>query len=366
MSNIRDFVDTNVRHRIDKVSNNNSDFFDPDLLLVEGHFDELKTFCVDAEKRMAAILQSLATQSHIYSSNSNIAPGSSSIYQNLSALALATPPAGPNITTHQVSTPTTPNLKSQSPSSVDVDQTLCDPSRKINGLPNDTTITLTPNQNINSGSRRTLNLLDNKLLQLQQSQSKRNTPKVHDGGSSEKLNPSRKHLKKDEDVIRNIRQHKKLPIVSFLKFLTKSRHKLKHDSLLARTLNHCTNMQSHLTKLYLNYEQTVDMQCLKPIRDMIEVDVPNVIKLRKAFIKSYNDLESLKVKYNIAVQKQKNQLNPSLSNHFTSATYSIIQGSNTHQGNINNKLDQLRREIDEATTKFEQARVSYPLKELEN
>lgn len=147
-------------------------------------------------------------------------------------------------------------------------------------------------------------------------------------------------------------RHKKLSIVGFLKFMVKSSHKLKPDSLLATTLTHCSQLQSQLTKLYLTYEQTIDSQCLKPIQHILEIDIPNVVKLRKLFIKSHNDLESIKAKYNGASQKQQ-QLQ---AGHFTSTSYTITQSS-AHQANIN-KLDQLKKELDDAMTRFEQAKVS--------
>lgn len=396
MSNIRDFVDTNVRHRIDKVSNNNCDFFDPDLLLVEGHFDELRRFCVEAEKRVTMVLQSIASNS--MGANSIGATNHTNIYHNLSSLAAVASMGGSGSLNHLGSADTINNQhnKCQSPSSLDGDKTSGSESGsrlKVYGFSSEPSASSSQNMlnngynnshnnsnnnhittnNISTSGKRLSNLKhhhhpDNNKLSQQQQQ-----PRLllsHEGNTmscdhQQKLstlnNFQQQQITNSDNVVlsTNIKKNKKLPIVGFLKFLSKSRHKLKHDSLLAKTLTHCTILQSHLTQLYLDYEQTIECHCLKPLRDIIEIDIPNVIKLRKLFIKSYNDLESLKAKYNVANQKQRNnhQHNQSLSNHFTNATYSIIQ-SNTQQGNIINKLDQLKREIDDANARFEQARVS--------
>lgn len=156
----------------------------------------------------------------------------------------------------------------------------------------------------------------------------------------------------DDDELRRL---KKLPLVGFTKFLDKSKRMLKSGSLLSDTLQQCASLQNQLTNLYLIHEKAIESQCLKPIQMLIETDVPNIIRLKKLFLKTHNDLESLKAKYSCASQKQHHQQQP-LTNHFTSASYTINQ-NNSQQANIN-KLDQLKKELDDAIIRFEQAKVS--------
>jgi hypothetical protein len=135
------------------------------------------------------------------------------------------------------------------------------------------------------------------------------------------------------------------------KSLCKSASKLKQDSLLATILTHCSKLQTQLTNLHLFYEQMIDTQCLKPIEQMLEVDIPNVLKLKKSYIKANNDLESIRTKYNGASHKQQLQ-----AGNFNNTSYLVTQGG-TQQSSIN-KLELLKNELDESISRFEQAKVS--------
>lgn len=311
MNNIINFVDSNVRQRIDRVSNNNSDFFDQDLLLVERQFEDLKQFCVEAEKRISSLLLSIGSQQTHSSLSSNLTSLTNSAAHD-------NPPAHQASMSPHSETPvapcSSPSIGSASQSCSSTAQTGTQPVSTHHAP------------------------LKSNLYQ-------------QDAGSTLEI---AQFLAQDD-----IRKHKRLPVVSFLKFLVKSQRKLKPDSLLASTLTHSSQLQQQLTKLYIAYEQTIEAYCLKPIQHILEVDAPNVIKLRKLFIKSHNDLESLKVKYNGASQKQQQQQHLQLqAGHFTSTSYTLIQTANSAQQANINKLDHLKKELDEAQTKFEQARVS--------
>lgn len=338
MNNIKNFVDSNVRQRIDRAANNNNDFFGDDLLLVERQFEDMRQVCVEAEKRISALLQSLAS-SPLGAYTQNVQASLNNLSTNLSSTT--------NSSTSLATTATTPTPAASSSTTsmlahlnqANGTQFSSNHSKQSNQLSRFKSVSITnesqatsmiPNQATTTGTATGSN--------------------VSSGGNQ--MHASNSGLN-DTTVIReDIRRHKKLPIVGFLKFLVKSCYKLRPDSLLATTLTHCSQLQTQLTKLYLNYEQTIELQCLKPIQHIIEIDVPNVIKLRKLFIKSHNDLESVKAKYNGASQKQQQMQ----TSHFTSTSYTITQ-SNVQHSNIN-KLDQLKKELDEAVTRFEQARVS--------
>lgn len=313
MNNIKHFVDSNVRQRIDRAANNNNEFFDGQLLLVERQFEDIRHVCMEAEKRISAMLQSLNSAAPLGAYTQNVQAG----LNNLSSL---------NVMASNASTSSgLTNFGGPPPSPADMIH-----QSKSSALPpsNELLSTLATMPSAQTGT----NSIGNQLLS-------------HGGvnDATEKLRDG-------------ISRHKKLPIVGYLKFLVKSCYKLKPDSLLFTTLTHCSQLQTQLTKLYLSYERTIEAQCLKPIQQILEIDAPNVIKLRKLFIKSHNDLESVKAKYNGACQKQQQQQQQIQSSHFTSTSYTIAQSS-AHQANIN-KLDQLKKELDDAVTRFEQARVS--------
>lgn len=290
MSNIKNFVDSNVRQRIDRAANNNNDFFGDDLLLVERQFEDLRCLCIEAEKRISGLLQSI---------NSNSATLVGAYTQNVQA--------------------SLSNLTTTSP------------------------------QPSNSGQ------IVMQMRETQTTKSKQATNTTSHNESKTLSNFISQPSNESTELIDDIKKHKKLPIVGFLRFLLKSKTKLKQDSLLSATFSQCSKLQTQLTNLYLTYEQTIESKCLKPLQQVLEVEVPNVIKLRKIFIKSHNDLESVKAKYNGANQKHMQQQSQQQS-HTTSNSYTIGQ-SNTQQANAN-KVEQLKKEFDEALSRFEQARVS--------
>lgn len=288
MNNIINFVDSNVRQRIDRAANNNNDFFGDDLLLVERQFEHLKDVCVETEKRISAMLQSLP------STNTTTLVGTytQNVHASLS------------------------NLKSTSPQPTSSGQNV------INELqpPKQPSSNPYQNESINIGN----------------SHSQKS---IHPPESSE--------------LVEDIRKHKKLPIVSFLKFLIKSNNKLRSDSILATTFSQCSKLQTQLTKLYLAYEQKVELHCLKPIQQLLETDIPTILKLRKIFIKSHNDLESVRAKYNGANQKQQQSQQILQQQSCNTSIQTTAQ-----QAHII-KIETLRKELDEMLIKFEQARVSH-------
>lgn len=301
MNNIKHFVDSNVRQRIDRVAHNNNEFFTDDMLLAERHFEDIRQACVELEKRISNLLQSIQATPALGAYTHNVQAGLNNLSQNI---------------VHATG------------SGNDCLATGGEATSKSNQLSTTLHSNKSPFDEL---------MLSNNNQSMQQS-----TGSQKDFESAQQLSNDIQH------------RHKKLPIVGFLKFLLKSSHGMKPDSLLVTTFSHCSQLQSQLTKLYLSHEQTIESQCLKPIQHMLEIDIPNVVKLRKSFIKSHNDLESIKAKYNGASQKQQQQLLQ--AGHFTSTSYTITQTS-TQQANIA-KIDQLKKELDEAESKFDQAKVS--------
>lgn len=350
MNNIKHFVDSNVRQRIDRVAHNNNDFFTDDLLLVERQFECLRHICTGAEKRISTLLQSIQSSPSLGAYTHNVQAGLNSLSHNIAQATTSATSINSNSNQNATTNLKLSNLTHQQ------QQATIKPNTSIS-VDYSTSGNVSSQQHVPSitksayDKQKSSNISN--ISQRYSIQTDTNTISANSNNNYNDNNPSNQL---SEDVQQ---RHKKLPIVGFLKFLVKSCYKLKPDSLLATTLTHCSQLQTQITKLYLLYEEEIGSQCLKPIQTIIEIDIPNVIKLRKLFIKSHNDLESVKSKYNGASQKQHQQ--QLLASHSMSSTtsYTITPNSAQQTHQTNNKLDQLKKELDDAVTRFEQARVSF-------
>jgi hypothetical protein len=332
MNNLKNFVDSNVRHRIDRVTNNsgnnsNSDPLSDDLLLVERHFDDLRQFCIDTEKKISNMLQSIhlssATPSQLGAYTQNVQAGLNNLSHNFAQQAV-------NITSS-----TSSNMSSSNNAPSNVIPKSGDGTNK-----NSSTSKMESNPACDPDQ------LPCRLGTITTAGDKAHVLTLQTHYRELRSNVSTE-LKYD-----TLQRFKKLPIVAFYKSLCKSSNKLKQDSLLATTLTYCSKMQAQLTNLYLVYEQMIGTQCLNPIQQMLEIDIPYVLKLKKSYIKAHNDLESIKAKYNGVIQKQQQQQ----SVHFNNTSYLVSQ--NSIQQNNTNKLELLKNELDESVSRFEQSKVS--------
>jgi hypothetical protein len=328
MNNLKNFVDSNVRHRIDRVTlnsgnNGGGDLLNDDLILVERHFDGLREFCVDMEKKISNMLQSIQisstnpSQFGIYTQN--VQAGLNNLSQNLAQQAA--------------------NISLSNPSNMggSIDQ-----GTDVKMFSRNSACLHTSRSNSSSST--------NPSDRCRSSDASDNA--TCDTTSNEPAGQETNIDLPNELNSNTLQKYKKLPIVGFYKALCKSSDKLKQDSILATTLKHCSRMQAQLTNLYLIYEQMIDIQCLKQIQLMLEVDIPNVSRLKKQYIKAHHDYESIKARYNGANQKQQ-QLQ---AGHPATSSYLVPQG-NSQQGN-SNKLESLKNELDESITRLEQAKVS--------
>lgn len=339
MNNIKNFVDSNVRQRIDRVAHHNNETQSDDLLLAERHFDDLRQVCVDAEKKISAMLQSIqstSNPSHLGAYTQNVQAGLNNLSHNigLQAVNIATSTSSNNSATIATATCNSAkipenHMRSQfspsagEPTKLSVQNNVTD-AQQYNSSDSLSTVGNTCGGNRPASSQPSIDL----------------------------------NCHPHEELSNDVQQrHKKLPVVGFYKFLVKSSQLLKQDSLLSATLSQCSQIQIQLTNLYLSHEQFIEVQCLKPIQCMLETDIPNVVKLRKAYLKAHNDYEFLKTKYNGACLKQQQQQQNVQTGHFTSNTSYLISQNSVQQPNTN-KLDQLKIELDEAITRSEQSKVS--------
>lgn len=283
MNNIKSFVDSNVRQRIDRSHGvANHDILTYELSAIERQYEDLRKLCIDAEKRISTLLQTLNTSNN----------------------PCTIPDGQPE-------------------------------SSKSDNRPMSTDNTTKRSQNLN-------------LYQAYIS----SKTKGFDNPILGRLDDKHSNI---------LFRSKKLPMVRFLKFLTRSSHRSKSDSLLALTLSHCSQLQAQLTTLYITYEQAVESQCLRPIESIIENDLPTIMRAKKAFIKSHNDLEAVRAKFNSASQKQislqnQRQNTQQNMNNFSGTSYNIQQTSAQQANTV--KLDILQKELDEAESRFEQSKVS--------
>lgn len=326
LSNIKHFVDSNVRHRIDRATASSSQFIDEDLQLVERKFEQLRDFCVQAEKRISSLLLSLGSSASLSAYTQNLQAS----LTNLSSLAshqhFSIPGSGECLSGSVLTSRNTPNKSS------------------ANTPTTDTSITHHGNTTSSQHLFLSAHATGNTCAGTSATQSTEQP-------TSELSNISG-NIHQHATATTN-KQHKKLPIVGFFKFLVKSQYKLKQDSLLAIALSHCAQLQTQLTRLHLNYEQTIENECLKPLRNILENDLPNIVKLRRSLVRAHNELDSIRSKYNAACQKQQQFQ----TTHFTSNTYTV-QNTTLQQANLQ-KLDQLKKEVEEAEVRFEQAKVSF-------
>lgn len=91
----------------------------------------------------------------------------------------------------------------------------------------------------------------------------------------------------------------------------------------------------------INYEFEVEKDCLASLNHFIENDIPNVIKSRRQLNKATSDMDMYRQRYVVAM-KQSHQSTGS------SATVAAA-----------NKLEAIKQELEEATTKVDQAKDSF-------
>lgn len=104
------------------------------------------------------------------------------------------------------------------------------------------------------------------------------------------------------------------------------------------TLSESSEIQKQLNKELLRFEQDVERLCLSPLNDIMENDIPTVLKSRKHLNKTSSEVDNLKLKLNQAIKH--NQQN----------------GGNQPQQKI--KIDQLTKELQDASLRLVQVKVT--------
>ena len=104
------------------------------------------------------------------------------------------------------------------------------------------------------------------------------------------------------------------------------------------TLSESGEIQKQLSKELLRYEQDVERLCLSPLNDIMENDIPTVLKSRKLLSKTSAEVDNLKLKLNAAIKH----------NQQSSGNSAAQQG----------KIDSLSRELQDASMRLVQVKVS--------
>lgn len=129
---------------------------------------------------------------------------------------------------------------------------------------------------------------------------------------------------------------KKLPEALLAQCMQECSYNLGEGSLLGASLARCATIEEDLGKELLQYETTVDKTVLSAIVNLLEIDFPNVARLRKQLTKLTQDLDIAKTKHQMAVKH-------------------IQQGSN-NPTSIQSKAEALQEELEEISMKVEQCR----------
>ncbi|XP_055876963.1 rho GTPase-activating protein 44-like isoform X6 [Biomphalaria glabrata] len=126
---------------------------------------------------------------------------------------------------------------------------------------------------------------------------------------------------------------KKLPESGLSAALLDSAQTLGTETLLSTVCKLCGECQSNLATEQVNYEIRVETEFINPLQTICDVDIPSIIKLRKALNKSTLDMDSAKSRFSQAVRQ------------------SQVPGANMTTAAA--KAETIKEEYEEATLKVE-------------
>ncbi|GFO00598.1 rho GTPase-activating protein 17 [Plakobranchus ocellatus] len=126
---------------------------------------------------------------------------------------------------------------------------------------------------------------------------------------------------------------KKLPETGLGHSMLESAQILGPDTLLGSACQLCGDCQINLAKEQVQFEMTVEQDFVTPLQNVVDVDIPSIIKLRKNLSKSTLDMDSAKSRFNQAVRQ------------------SHVPGAN--MANAAAKADMIREEFEDASQKVE-------------
>nr|XP_023665025.1 rho GTPase-activating protein 17-like isoform X2 [Paramormyrops kingsleyae] len=128
------------------------------------------------------------------------------------------------------------------------------------------------------------------------------------------------------------KRHKKLPLTALSQAMQDGGSQFGEESLMGKMMEVCGDAEHRLASELMQYEMQIEKDVLDPLNQLAEVDIPNIIKMRKQLARLVLDYDSARARW-------------------LQATKSIISGTNTQA--LTAKADSLKEEVDEAMNKVE-------------
>ncbi|XP_030233774.1 rho GTPase-activating protein 17b isoform X1 [Gadus morhua] len=123
------------------------------------------------------------------------------------------------------------------------------------------------------------------------------------------------------------KRHKKLPLTSLSQAMQDGGSQLGEESLIGKMMDVCGEAESRLASVLMQHEVTLERDVLEPFNQLTEVEIPNVLKMRKQLGKLVLDYDSAKARW--------------------------YQATRTNNQAMASKVDSLKDEMDEALNKVE-------------
>ncbi|XP_052771143.1 rho GTPase-activating protein 44-like isoform X3 [Mya arenaria] len=132
---------------------------------------------------------------------------------------------------------------------------------------------------------------------------------------------------------------KKMPEAGLAHSMVESAQVLSTDCIMGQMYQMCGECQSSLARTHLDYEQDVETNVLGPIQTIIETDIPNISRLKKALTKVTLDMDSAKSRWQSACRQ--------------------TQTPGVNMSTAAQKVDTVREELEEAQGRVDQAKDAY-------
>ncbi|XP_053393119.1 rho GTPase-activating protein 17-like isoform X2 [Mercenaria mercenaria] len=132
---------------------------------------------------------------------------------------------------------------------------------------------------------------------------------------------------------------KKMPEAGIGHSMIESASYLGSECIMGQMYQMCGNCQNSLAQQHLQYEIDVEKNVLEPLQAIVENEIPQISKLKKALGKVTLDMDSAKSRYNNAVRQTQ------------------VPGVNMVSASA--KVDTLKDELEDTVSRVEQAKDAY-------
>uniref|UniRef100_A0A3Q3WCQ2 Rho GTPase-activating protein 17 n=1 Tax=Mola mola TaxID=94237 RepID=A0A3Q3WCQ2_MOLML len=93
------------------------------------------------------------------------------------------------------------------------------------------------------------------------------------------------------------KRHRKLPLTTLSQTMQESGGLLGEESLIGRMMDACGEAESRLASELMQYEVQIERDILDPLNQLAEIEIPNILKLRKQLAKLVLDYDSAKTRW---------------------------------------------------------------------